>query len=62
MADLSSCLRREAEFLTMLDSPRIVECLDVVDDGRQQVGSSPSLPEHVFPCIGKVQQAPKGLP
>lgn len=24
----------------MLDSPRIVECLDVVDDGRQQVSHS----------------------
>jgi len=32
-----SVMRREAEFLNMLDSPRIVECLDVVDDGRQQV-------------------------
>lgn len=28
---------REAEFLQMLDSPRIVACHDVVDDGRQQV-------------------------
>lgn len=29
--------RREAEFLNMLDSPRIVECLDVIDDNRQLV-------------------------
>ncbi len=30
-------VRREAEFLQMLDSPRIVACSDVVDDGRQLV-------------------------
>ena len=30
-------IRREAEFLCMLDHPHIVECLDVVDDGRHQV-------------------------
>lgn len=29
--------RREAEFLNMLDSPRIVECYDVIDDNRQLV-------------------------
>ena len=34
-------VRREAEFLQMLDSPRIVACSDVVDDGRQLVRHDP---------------------
>jgi hypothetical protein len=34
-------LRREAEFLQMLDSPRIVACSDVIDDGRQLVRYDP---------------------
>ena len=33
----------------MLDSPRIVECLDVVDDGRQQVGTCSSSWLFLFP-------------
>lgn len=35
--DAALLLRREAEFLMMLDHPGIVECYDVIDDGNQMV-------------------------
>lgn len=36
-SDAAVPLRREAEFLMMLDHPGIVECYDVIDDGNQMV-------------------------